>query len=287
MSFDPENECFKQVEQDMMHRLQTFFNEKITGLVTVKDRSILEERNRFDSLNESMLEIQNENVALEKEIERLQKLSENDSHTINDLGSQVFHKDAEIMALKNKVIASNQQLNILANENCALKLQLQRNIYFIPPSQVQSQQSNFRICNRHVLSNRHVLVNALNQQLARMKTELDSKYSEIQKLKQQNELLTQSMKNTQTTLLIEENEINHNSLIDSQAEEIESLKQKINEFKLNSDLSKTDKTQTNDSEIQKFKLLLNEKDSEIYQLLKGKDNPNSGSRGILCINYIV
>ena len=96
MSFDPENECFKQVEQDMMHRLQTFFNEKITGLVTVKDRSILEERNRFDSLNESMLEIQNENVALEKEIERLQKLSENDSHTINDLGSQVFHKDAEI-----------------------------------------------------------------------------------------------------------------------------------------------------------------------------------------------
>ena len=287
MSFDPENEGFKQVEQDMMQRLQTFFNEKISGLVTVKDRSILEERNRFDSLNESMLEIQNEKVALEKEIERLQKLSENDSHTINDLGSQVFHKDAEIMALKNKVIASNQQLNILANENCALKLQLQRNIYFIPPSQVQSQQSNFRICNRHVLSNRHVLVNALNQQLATMKTELDSKYSEIQKLKQQNELLTQSMKNTQTTLLIEENEINHNSLIDSQAEEIESLKQKINEFKLNSDLSKTDKTQTNDSEIQKFKLLLNEKDSEIYQLLKGKDNPNSGSRGILCINYIV
>ena len=85
------------------------------------------------------------------------------------------------MALKNEVIARNQHLNILANENCALKLQLQRNIYFVPSSQVQSQQSG-------------VLVNALNQQLARMKTELDSKYSEIQKLKQQNDLLTQSMK---------------------------------------------------------------------------------------------
>ena len=261
MSFDPENEGFKQVEQDMMQRLQTFFNEKISGLVTVKDRSLLEERNRFDSLNESMLEIQNEKAALEKEIERLQKLSENDSHTINDLGSQVFHKDAEIMALKNEVIARNHQLNILANENGGLKLQLQRNIYFIPPSQVQSQQSS-------------VLVNALNQQLARMKTELDSKYSEIQKLKQQNDLLTQSMRNTQTTLLLEENEINHNSLIDSQAEEIESLKQKINELKLNSDLSKseTEETQTNDCGIQEYELLLNEKDSEISQLLKGKDN---------------
>ena len=261
MSFDPENEGFKQVEQDMMQRLQTFFNEKISGLVTVKDRSILEERNRFDSLNESVVEIQNEKDALEKEIERLQKLSENDSHTINDLGSQVFHKDAEIMALKNEVITRNQHLNILANENCALKLQLQRNIYFVPSSQVQSQQSG-------------VLVNALNQQLARMKTELDSKYSEIQKLKKQNDLLTQSMKNTQTTLLLEENEINHYSLIDSQAAEIESLKQKINEIKFNSDLSKskTEETQTNNCDIQEYKLLLNEKDSEISQLLKGRDN---------------
>ena len=92
MSFDPENEGFKQVEQDMMQRLQTFFNEKISGLVTAKDRSILAERNRFDSLNESVVEIRNEKAALEKEIERLQKMSENDSHTINDLGSQVFIK---------------------------------------------------------------------------------------------------------------------------------------------------------------------------------------------------